>query len=77
MKISYRLVIFLLALVFGIVFSIPTFTQSEGAKVKLGLDLQGGMYLLLGVKYDEAIKSKLKTTAATIRYISQKRTLHR
>ena len=76
MKISYRLVIFILALVFGIVFSIPTFTQSEGAKVKLGLDLQGGMYLLLGVKYDEAIKSKLKTTAATIRYISQKKELY-
>ena len=76
MKISYRLVVFTLALIFGIVFSIPTFTNSEGAKVKLGLDLQGGMYLLLGVKYDEAIKSKLKTTAATIRYISQKNELY-
>jgi len=74
--ISYRLVVFILALFFGIVFSIPTFTQGEGAKVKLGLDLQGGMYLLLGVKYDEAIKSKLKTTAATIRYISQKKELY-
>jgi preprotein translocase subunit SecD len=76
MKVSYRLVVFILALIFGIVFSIPTFTNSEGAKVKLGLDLQGGMYLLLGVKYDEAIKSKLKTTAATIRYISQKKELY-
>ena len=76
MKISYRLVIFLLALIFGIVFSVPTFTNSNGAKVKLGLDLQGGMYLLLGVKYEEAIKSKLKTTAATIRYISKKKELY-
>jgi len=76
MKLSYRLVVFALALIFGIVFSIPTFTGSDGAKVKLGLDLQGGMYLLLGVKYDEAIKSKLKTTAATIRYISQKKDLY-
>jgi len=76
MKISYRLVVFTLALIFGIVFSIPTFTNSEGTKVKLGLDLQGGMYLLLGVKYDDAIKSKLKTTAATIRYISQKKELY-
>jgi preprotein translocase subunit SecD len=70
------MVIFTLALLFGIVFSIPTFTNGSGAKVKLGLDLQGGMYLLLGVKYDEAIKSKLKTTAATIRYISQKEELY-
>jgi preprotein translocase subunit SecD len=76
MKVSYRLVVFILALLFGIVFSIPTFIGSDGAKVKLGLDLQGGMYLLLGVKYDEAIKSKLKTTAATIRYISQKKELY-
>ncbi len=76
MKISYRLVIFLLALVFGIGFSIPTFTHSEGPKVKLGLDLQGGLYLLLGVKYEDAITSKLKTTAATIRYISQKKELY-
>jgi preprotein translocase subunit SecD len=76
MKVSYRLVVFGLALIFGIVFSIPTFTNSDGAKVKLGLDLQGGMYLLLGVKYEEAIKSKLKTTAATIRYISQKNELY-
>ena len=76
MKISYRLVIFLLALVFGIAFSIPSFTNSEGPKVKLGLDLQGGLYLLLGVKYEDAIKSKLKTTAATIRYISQKKELY-
>ncbi len=76
MKLSYRLVVFILALLFGIVFSIPTFIGSDGAKVKLGLDLQGGMYLLLGVKYDEAIKSKLKTTAATIRYISQKKELY-
>ncbi len=75
-KISYRLVIFVIALVFGIGLSIPTFTQSEGPKVKLGLDLQGGLYLLLGVKYDEAIKSKLKTDAATIRYISQKDNLY-
>ena len=73
---NYRLVIFALAFIFGIVFSIPSFTQSEGPKVKLGLDLQGGLYLLLGVKYDEAIKAKLKTTAATIRYISQKKELY-
>ncbi|NPA55607.1 MAG: protein translocase subunit SecD [Epsilonproteobacteria bacterium] len=76
MKISYRLVIFILALLFGIAFSIPTFTNSKGPKVKLGLDLQGGMYLLLGVKTDEAIKSKLKVAAATIRYIAQKNELY-
>ncbi|RUM58097.1 MAG: protein translocase subunit SecD [Nautilia sp.] len=75
-NISYRLVIFTLAFIFGIVFSIPSFTQTEGPKVKLGLDLQGGLYLLLGVKYEEAIKAQLKTIASTIRYISQKKELY-
>ena len=74
---NYRLIIFILATLFGVVFSMPSFLQTdEGKKISLGLDLQGGMYLLLGVKYDEAIKSKLKTDAATIRYISQKDNLY-
>ena len=75
-KNSYRLVIFALAMIFGIGLSIPSLTNSEGPKIKLGLDLQGGMYLLLGVKYDEAIKSKIKSIAATIKYISQKKELY-
>ena len=76
MKLNYRLVVFILAVIFGVVFSIPSLTNTSGPKIKLGLDLQGGLYLLLGVKYDEAIKAKLKTTAATIRYISQKKELY-
>ena len=73
---SYRLFIFTLAIIFGIGLSIPTLINSKGPKIKLGLDLQGGMYLLLGVKYEDAIKAKIKTIAATIRYISQKKELY-
>ncbi|MDR1976433.1 MAG: protein translocase subunit SecD [Campylobacteraceae bacterium] len=66
---NYRLVILLIATLFGIVFSMPTFLQTEkGAKVSLGLDLQGGLYMLLGVKTDEAIISKIKSTAVGIKY---------
>ena len=65
---NYRLIIFLIATLFGIVFSMPTFLQTEkGAKVSLGLDLQGGLYMLLGVKTDEAISSKLKSVAIGIK----------
>ncbi len=73
-KLNYRLVIFTLAAIFGIVFTIPSFINKD-PKINLGLDLQGGMYLVLGVKGEEAVKSKIKTTASTIKYITDKKEL--
>jgi len=47
----------------------PSLLQTEkGAKINLGLDLQGGLHMLLGVKTDEAIKSKIKSLASTIKF---------
>ena len=40
----------------GIALCLPSFTDIQGRKISLGLDLQGGLNLLLGVKTDEAIK---------------------
>lgn len=72
MKINYRVIIFALALMFGVVFTIPSLVQSEkGAKITLGLDLQGGLHMLLGVKTEEALKSKTKSIASSIRYFSE------
>ncbi|WP_456432567.1 protein translocase subunit SecD [Nitratifractor sp.] len=69
-RLNYRVVIFLFAAIFSIVFSIPSLTQSEhGKKITLGLDLQGGLHMLLGVKTDEAIKSRLKSIAGSVKYI--------
>ena len=66
---NFRLIIFLVTVVFGVFFSIPSFLQLEkGAKVNLGLDLQGGLHMLLGVKTDEAIKSKTESIASSIKY---------
>jgi preprotein translocase subunit SecD len=73
-KLNYRLIIFILAAIFGIAFTIPSFLNKE-PKINLGLDLQGGMYLVLGVKGDEAIKSKIKTFSSTIKYITDKKEL--
>jgi preprotein translocase subunit SecD len=68
---NYRLVIFLIATLLGVVFCMPTLLQTEkGAKVSLGLDLQGGLYMLLGVQTDEAVVSKLKSTASSIKYFT-------
>lgn len=71
-KLNYRLVIFFIAIVFGVGMSMPTFLQSEkGAKISLGLDLQGGLHMLLGVKTEEAIKSKIKSIASSIKFFAQ------
>ncbi len=73
MKLNFRLVIFSLATIFGIVFSVPSLLQTEGGKkINLGLDLQGGLHMLLGVKSEEAIKSKVKSIATGINYFADK-----
>lgn len=61
----------MLATVFAVVFSIPSFLQTtEGKKISLGLDLQGGLHMLLGVQTQKAIEGKIKTVAATVKYFS-------
>ena len=63
--------IFALVTVFGIVFSIPSFFQTdEGKKISLGLDLQGGLHMLLGVETQKAVEGKIKSIAATVKYFS-------
>jgi len=67
MKLNFRLVLLITATIFGILFSLPSLTQSErGAKVTLGLDLQCGLHMLLGVKTEEAVTSQLKSIASGI-----------
>lgn len=69
---NYRTVIFALAFVFGVVFSIPSLTQSGwGSKITLGLDLQGGLHMLLGIKAEEAVASKVKSHASSIKYYAE------
>lgn len=74
MKLNYRLVIFLIAIAFGLVFSAPSLLQTDsGKKITLGLDLQGGLYMLLGVKTDEAINSRVKSIASGVKNFSEKK----
>jgi preprotein translocase subunit SecD len=42
----------------------------SGKKISLGLDLQGGLHMLLGVNTQEAVTSKIKTIATTVKYFS-------
>jgi preprotein translocase subunit SecD len=73
MKLNFRLSLLLLATIFGIFFSLPSLLQTEeGKKVNLGLDLQGGLHMLLGVKSEDAIKSRIKSIATGINYFAEK-----
>ncbi|MFT5835234.1 MAG: preprotein translocase subunit SecD [Sulfurimonas sp.] len=73
MKLNYRIVIFAFAIVFGLFFSAPSLLQmQDGKKVTLGLDLQGGLHMLLGVKTEEATKSRIKSIAASIKHFSDR-----
>ncbi|MDY2584092.1 SecDF P1 head subdomain-containing protein, partial [Helicobacter sp.] len=63
-----KLFFFIVATLFGIVLSIPSFFQTQGPKITLGLDLQGGLNLLLGVQTQEAIKTRYTSLAAQINY---------
>jgi preprotein translocase subunit SecD len=69
-RLNYRVVIFIFALIFGVVFSIPSLVQSDsGKKITLGLDLQGGLHMLLGIKSEEAIKSRIKSIAGSVKFL--------
>jgi len=73
MKLNYRIVIFILAIIFGIFFSMPSLMQTqEGKKITLGLDLQGGLHMLLGVKTEEAVKSHIKSIASSIKRFTER-----
>ncbi len=66
---NYRVIIFIFTMIVGVALSIPSFIPSmKGPKIKLGLDLQGGLHMLLGVDTKEAIKSKYKSIASSIKY---------
>lgn len=72
-RMNFKLFILIITFIFSIVFSMPSFLQLEkGAKINLGLDLQGGLHMVLNVKLDEAIHSKIKSIAASLSYSAKK-----
>ena len=72
MKLNFRIIIFGIAILFGLVYSAPSLLNlDKGYKINLGLDLQGGLHLLLGVKTDEAITSKLTSIASSLNHYAQ------
>ena len=75
-KVTYKITIFLIVALACAFFAAPSLLGlNKGAKVNLGLDLQGGLYMFLDVKIDEAINSKIKTIAASLSYSAKKEDL--
>ena len=63
----------------AVIFTIPSIIYSEDSdnwflnnKINLGLDLQGGSYLLLQVESDVLINEELEFISDTVRQISRK-----
>lgn len=76
---NYRLAIFIVAFVFGLIFSLPSFfpnsqntLMQKMPKITLGLDLQGGLSLLLDVESDVAFKNHLSSILSEIKYKTDK-----
>lgn len=69
---NYRLWSLIVAALLGIALCLPSFTDIQGRKISLGLDLQGGLNLLLGVKTDEAIKARFSSLASQIVFDTKK-----
>ncbi|MDE7173906.1 MAG: protein translocase subunit SecD, partial [Helicobacter sp.] len=59
------------AALFGIVLCCPSFFGTMGPKITLGLDLQGGLSMLLGVKVEEAVQSKMRSLTSSISFYAQ------
>lgn len=73
MKLNSRLLIFLATFILGVALSLPSLISSmSGPRITLGLDLQGGLHMLLGVKTEEAVKARLKSLAASVKYYTAK-----
>lgn len=68
---NYKLASLIIAALIGIALSLPSFVDIRGPKISLGLDLQGGLNLLLGVKTQDAIKARFSSLASQILYESK------
>ena len=76
---TWKWIIVLICVSLAIIFSIPTFVYQDEPdnwflenKINLGLDLQGGSYLLLEVESSVLIKEELENINDIVRQIARK-----
>lgn len=73
-NISWRLVVSVLVVLTAVVYTIPTFKSEiwPYKKINLGLDLQGGMHLVLEVQTEKAVESTIERLAQDMRIALKK-----
>ncbi len=73
-RFSIRLVIVLVVIVAAVVYCIPTFAPEvwPHKKISLGLDLQGGMHLVLEVNSDKVVESAVERSYQELRELIRK-----
>ena len=64
-NISWRLVVILAVIVTAVIYVLPTFKPGilHDKQINLGLDLQGGMHLVLEVDTDKAVEGRIERLA--------------
>lgn len=55
-KLNYKIIISLILIILSIYFLIPNFINNSKNKINLGLDIQGGIHMLLGIDEETFIK---------------------
>lgn len=75
-NLSWKLIIVAAVSMAAIVYILPTAFPGmwPHKKINLGLDLQGGMHLVLEVDTDKAVESTIERTAQEIRDVLKKNT---
>jgi len=73
-NISWRLVVIIAVIVTAIIYVLPTFKPGilHGKQINLGLDLQGGMHLVLEVDTDKAVEGRIERLAHELRDLLKK-----
>ncbi len=66
-----KIIVFYIAIIFGVLLSLPSLFTLPGPKITLGLDLQGGLSMLLGVKTQEAIASKFRSLGSSLNFFAK------
>ena len=68
---NYRLIIFTLSIIFGVVFSIPSILQTDtGKKNLIGIRFTRWITYAFRCKYTWSSNSKIKTIATSVKYFS-------
>ena len=69
MKLTFRKILITTVFIIAIVYLLPTFNPDfwPHKSIKRGLDLQGGMHLVLEVQVEEAIEATIDTTIQEIK----------